>query len=173
MNRAPTIAGAVALVLVVLFASAQEMTYVGAGKCQVCHRTDKQGRQYPIWEASLHSKSFANLTTPQAAKAAKAMGIGDPSENARCLGCHAPLAAKAPELKAEGVSCEVCHGPGSVYKKLSIMKDGAEAVKNGLALYADKAAIQAKCLQCHQSAHKKAFDFDASWVKIEHSIPGK
>ena len=53
----------------------------------------------------------------------------------RCLKCHAPLADKAPELKAEGVTCEVCHGPGSDYKKLNIMKDKAAAAKNGLILY--------------------------------------
>lgn len=164
---------AAAIALIVLSVSAQDLTYVGAAKCQVCHRTDRQGRQYPIWEASLHAKSSANLATAKAAEMAKSMGVSEPSGNAACLGCHAPLAAKAPELKAEGVSCEVCHGPGGAYKKLSVMKDKAEAAKNGLAVYADLSAIQSLCLRCHQHAHGKAFDFDASWDKIKHPVPGK
>ncbi|HYA48665.1 MAG TPA: multiheme c-type cytochrome [Burkholderiales bacterium] len=174
MKSVPTFAAAAAATaLVVLCVSAQDATYVGAAKCQVCHRTDSQGRQYPIWEASLHAKSFANLATPKAAEIAKPRGIADPSASPACLGCHAPLAAKAPELRAEGVSCEVCHGPGSAYKKLSIMKDKAEAAKNGLILYPDRSAIQSLCLRCHQNAHPQAFDFDASWAKIKHPVPGK
>ena len=164
---------AAAIALIVLFVTAQDLTYVGAAKCQACHRTDRQGRQYPIWEASLHAKSFADLATPRAAEIAKSKGVSDPSGNAACLGCHAPLAAKAPELKAEGVSCEVCHGPGSAYKKLSVMKDKAEAAKNGLVVYADRSAIQSLCLRCHQNAQGKVFDFDASWDKIKHPVPGK
>ncbi len=157
----------------ILLAAAQEFTYVGAAKCQMCHRTEKQGRQYPIWEAGLHSKSLTALTTPQAAETAKSMNVANPSESPHCLGCHSPLAAKAPELKAEGVSCEVCHGPGSEYRKLSIMKDPAAAAKNGLITYPDKAAIQAQCLKCHQNAHGRTFDFDAAWDKVKHPIPAK
>ncbi len=157
----------------VLFVAAQEFTYVGAAKCQICHRTEKQGRQYPIWEAGLHSKSFTALSTPQAADVAKSMNVSNPAENAVCLGCHSPLAAKAPELKAEGVTCEVCHGPGSEYRKLNIMKDPAAAAKSGLITYPDKAAIQAQCLKCHQNAHGRAFDFNAAWEKVKHPVPGK
>ena len=79
----------------------QNFTYVGAGKCRVCHRTEKQGRQYSKWEESRHSRSLTTLNSADvAARAAKA-GVKNPAENPGCLRCHAPLAVKAPELKAE------------------------------------------------------------------------
>jgi hypothetical protein len=162
-----------ALVVLAGLVIAQEHTYVGAQKCQICHKSESQGRQYPIWEGTKHPKSFEALTSPKAADAAKAMGVDKPAEDPKCLKCHAPLADKAPELKADGVSCEVCHGPVSDYKKLNIMKDKAEAVKNGLVLYGGPEAIKAQCLKCHENPHGVAFDFASAWDKIKHPIPGK
>jgi hypothetical protein len=158
--------------LVVGPALAQDITYVGAQKCQICHKTEKQGQQYPLWEQSKHSKSFEALSKPEAAEKAKEAGVTTPpAESPACLKCHSPLCAKAPELKAEGVSCEVCHGPGSAYRKLTVMKDKDEAVKNGLVLYGSPDKIKAHCLKCHESAHNTTFDFAASWEKIKHPVP--
>jgi hypothetical protein len=151
----------------------QEFTYVGAGKCQICHRTEKQGGQFPIWEESKHSKSLAALSSTDAPAKAQEMGVENPLESPDCLKCHAPLFEKAVELKEEGVSCEVCHGPGSAYKKLSIMKSREEAVKNGLILYGSAEAIKKQCLTCHENAHRQSFDYEASWEKIKHPIPEK
>ena len=121
------------------------------------------------WEAI-----FVDDNSPDGtADAAKAMGVDKPAEDARCLKCHAPLAEKAPELKAEGVSCETCHGPGSGYRKLAIMKDKAEAVKNGLVLYGSPEAIKTQCLKCHDNPHGIKFDFASAWDKIKHPVPGK
>jgi len=145
----------------------QDYTYVGAKKCKMCHKSEKQGKQYPLWETRKHSKSFTSLSTD----AAKALAADAP-DNSDCLKCHAPLAAKAPELKAEGVSCEVCHGPGSAYKKMSIMKDHAEAVKNGLIEYGSPGAIEAMCSTCHaNNPHDKPFDFATAWEKVKHPRP--
>jgi hypothetical protein len=164
---------ALALLILAVPAISQEFSYVGAQKCQICHKSESQGRQFPIWEASRHSKSPEALTSPKAAEVAKAMGVDNPADDPRCLKCHAPLAAQAPDLKSCGVSCEVCHGPGSEYKKLSVMKDKALAVKSGLILYAGPEAIKAQCLKCHETPHGASFDFAASWEKIKHSVPGK
>ncbi len=161
------------LLILSLAAFSQDFTYVGAQKCQICHKSDNQGRQYLIWEASKHAKSLEALTLPKAAEAAKAMGVDKPANDPRCLKCHSPLAATAPELNCEGVSCEVCHGPGSEYKKLSVMKDKAVAVKSGLILYGSPDAIKAQCLKCHENPHGISFDFAASWEKIKHPVPGK
>ena len=49
--------------------------------------------------------------------------------------------------KAKGVECETCHGPGADYWKAAIMKNRAEAVKNGLIL-----PDVASCKQCHPKA---------------------
>jgi hypothetical protein len=164
---------ALALLVLAVPAISQEFSYAGAQKCQVCHKSETQGRQYMIWEGTKHAKSFEALTSPKAAEFAKAMGVDKPTDDPRCLKCHSPLAAKAPELKPEGVSCEVCHGPGSEYKKLSVMKDEAAAVKNGLILYGGPEAIKAQCLKCHENPHAIAFDFAAAWDKIKHPVPGK
>jgi hypothetical protein len=164
---------ALSVAALAIFLAAKDATYVGASSCKLCHKAELQGRQFTIWEASLHAKSFAGLTTPNALEVAKSMGASDPQENAQCLGCHAPLAAKAPELKTEGVTCEVCHGAGSGYRKLAIMQDKEKAVQNGLILYPDPGAIQAQCMQCHQNPHGKAFDFKAAWETIKHPIPAK
>jgi hypothetical protein len=150
---------------------AQNFTYVGAAKCAICHKTQAQGEQYPIWQKSKHSQSFAALSSPDAAAKAKAAGVQNPTESPECLKCHAPLYEKAPDLKAEGVTCEVCHGPGSEYKRLSIMKDKALAEKNGLIFYPTPEAAKKQCLTCHENAHGTTFDFTASWEKIKHPKP--
>lgn len=151
----------------------QDFTYVGADKCKICHKSEKQGQQFPLWEARKHSKSFQALTSDQAKEIAQSAGVENPAEDAKCLNCHGPLHGKAPELKEEGVTCEVCHGPGSAYKKLSIMKDHAEAVKNGLTEYGSPDDIKKQCLTCHENAHEKTFDFEAAWEKVKHPRPEK
>ena len=172
MTRRLVLAG-LALSILAGMAEAQEFTYVGAQKCAVCHKSEAQGRQFPVWEGTKHPKSFEALNSPKAAEAAKAMGVEKPADDPRCLKCHAPLAAKAPELKAEGVSCETCHGPGSAYRKLNIMKDRAESAKNGLILYGSPEAIKAQCMTCHENPHGIAFDFASAWDKIKHPLPSK
>jgi len=174
-NAAPiiTVVAALATAAAALVPSAKERTYVGAKTCRLCHKSELQGRQFVIWEESLHAMGFAGLSSDKAAEIGKPLGIASPVSNAQCLGCHAPLAAKAPELKDEGVTCEVCHGPGSAYKKLSIMQDREKAVQNGLVLYPDAGAIEAHCLKCHQDAHGIAFDFKKAWDLIKHPVPGK
>jgi hypothetical protein len=163
----------VAAALVILFADDIPI-YVGARKCKDCHRTNSQGRQYPIWESSKHAQAFNNLKTEAAKTSATEAGVtGAPEQSPVCLKCHAPLAEKAPELSAEGVTCEVCHGPGSNYKKLNIMMNHDEAVKNGLIAYASTDAVKTFCLNCHANAHGKTFDFAAAWELVKHPKPEK
>lgn len=56
-------------------------------------------------------------------------------------------AARAPML-----DCEDCHGPGSEYKPMSVMKDPAKASAAGLVI-PDKAF----CAQCHKKGVDDAF----------------
>jgi Cytochrome c554 and c-prime len=158
-----------AVLLIGLFG--QTFTYVGSAKCAICHKTETQGQQYPIWQKSKHSMSLAALSSPDAAPKAQAAGVQNPAESPQCLKCHGPLFEKAPELKAEGVTCEVCHGPGSEYKKLNIMKDKALAQKNGLILYESPDAAKKHCLTCHENAHGTTFEYAAAWEKIKHDKP--
>lgn len=155
------------------FLVGQDFTYVGAGKCAICHKTEKQGRQHPIWQESKHSQSIAALSSPQAAEFAKQANVTNPPESPDCLKCHGPLYEKAAELKSEGVTCEVCHGPGSEYKKLNIMKDVALAKQNGLIVYDSTEAAKTQCLTCHENAHGKSFDFATAIEKIKHNKPAE
>lgn len=164
---------ALTVVFLALVLAAQDRKYVGASACKLCHKAELQGRQYVIWQGSAHARSSVDLSTDAAAAIARDAGVADPAGSPQCLGCHAPLAAKAPELKAEGVSCEVCHGAGSAYRKLNIMQDRAKAGQNGLVLYADAGAIEAHCLKCHQNPHGVAFDFKTAWDKIKHPVPAR
>lgn len=173
MKNAVRLVIALSVAAPALLLAAKDAAYVGASSCKLCHKAELQGRQYVIWETGLHARSFTSLTTPRALEVAESVGVSNPTENAQCLGCHAPLAAKAPELKTEGVTCEVCHGAGSGYRKLNIMQDKAKAVQNGLILYPDPGAIQAQCMQCHQNPHGKSFDFKAAWETIKHPVPTK
>ncbi len=158
--------------LITLFS--QEFTYVGVNKCKICHKTEKQGKQFLIWEENKHSKSFAALTSEKTLKAAQEAGMETPpAENSKCLKCHAPLFEKAAEFKEEGITCEICHGPGSAYKKLSIMKSREESIKNGLKVYDSPEEIKSWCLTCHENAHGQTFDFEASWKKVKHPVPEK
>jgi hypothetical protein len=157
--------------LMVFSLHSQDFTYVGAQKCKICHKAEKLGKQFLIWEDSKHSKAYEVLSSESALETAKERQLKKPpSESPECLKCHGPLSEKASEIVAEGVTCEVCHGPGGTYKKLSFMKNRDVAAKNGLVLYASTDAIKTQCLTCHDA---KTFDFDSSWEKIKHSIPGK
>jgi hypothetical protein len=160
----------------------EEFTYVGAGKCKICHKKDADGAQYPKWEASAHAKAFETLGTPEAAEVAKKAGIeGSPQEAAACLECHSTAAGLSKEelaatklTLAEGVSCESCHGAGSGYWKKTTMQQVAdgeiEAASVGLVL-----PDEASCKGCHneKSPTFKGFDFEKYAAKIAHPIPEK
>jgi cytochrome c peroxidase len=154
--------------------------YVGVKMCAPCHKAEKTGNQFGVWQKTKHADAFKALLTPKANEIAKAKGSAKPAaESPECLECHtvtAPVAMvdKTFDMK-DGVQCEACHGPGSAYKTMATMKDSAKAVKAGLMLYADDAAIQKKCETCHnaKSPTFKEFKFDASWAKVKHPRPKK
>ncbi|MFB0566912.1 MAG: multiheme c-type cytochrome [Candidatus Aminicenantaceae bacterium] len=159
---------AVFVVIISFVLFSQEFTYVGANKCKICHKSEKQGKQFLIWEESKHSKSFEALTSEEVK-----VKVPNAPENPDCLKCHSPLFEKAAELKEEGVACEACHGPGSDYKKLSVMKNREVSIQKGLIVYETPEAKKTLCLTCHEKAHDKPFDFDAAWNKIKHPRPEK
>ena len=163
-----------AMAVLAVAALAQAPTYVGAGKCALCHKTEKQGRQHVLWQESKHAQAFAALSTPQAATNAQALGVAKPTEDPKCLKCHAPLHDKSAELKTEGVSCEVCHGPGSDYKALTVMKNREESAKKGLILFPTPDAIKAQCLKCHENAPRPGPSISKPpGPKIKHPVPAK
>jgi hypothetical protein len=162
-----------ALIVMIVHAFAQKYEYVGVAKCKLCHKSDARGAQFTKWEKRKHSTAFEVLAQKIAEPVAKQMGVDNPAESPECFTCHAPLYDSAPELKEEGVTCEVCHGPGNEYKSLSIMKDHEKAAANGLIEYKSLEDIKNHCLTCHENAHGLTFDFDACWELVKHYRPDK
>ena len=116
---------------------AVDPTYVGADKCKMCHKTE-----YNSWLETGHAK------TTEKAKASTERKWGPD-----CLKCHATNSDEA----LAGVQCEACHGPGSEYKNMKVMKDRAAAVAAGLVV-----PTQATCDGCHTGAdHAEKVDFAA------------
>lgn len=158
-------------------------SYVGVKACGMCHKSEKQGEQLKIWEGSLHSKAYETLKSEQAAAIAKEKGLESPAyESAECLKCHVTeFGVKADLLEAKyvsnmGVQCESCHGAGSDYKKMSIMKDPKAAIENGLnALSVEDGSAKKLCVTCHneESPTFKEFKFAEMWPKIAHPIPAE
>ncbi len=130
----------------VQIASAQH-TYLGAEKCgKLCHKIE-----YNSWSTTKHAKAFASLKPADQAKA-------------ECVECHVTGGKK----DLPGVQCEACHGPGSDYNKLTVMKDKAKAVAAGLIIPTEK-----DCVRCHnkKSPNFKGFNFAEAVKKVHDKKP--
>lgn len=164
-----------------LFLPAQDVPkkfgYVGVDECGMCHKTDKQGKQLDIWKNSKHSKAYETLKTEQADKIAKDLGFETPAaKTPKCLKCHTSGSDAEPALFGkkfkieDGVQCETCHGPGSEYKSMKVMKSREESMKNGLIIHSK---LEDFCVNCHnpESPTYIAMDVNEAWNKIKHPIP--
>jgi len=155
--------------------------YIGAEKCGMCHKKDADGNQLKVWKESKHATAFTALKSEAATKLAG----GDATKNAECLKCHTTGYGSDASLNdakfnpEDGVQCEACHGAGSEYKNMKIMKDRKAAVENGLVEWADDKAIETMCLTCHDTKNKPAghpaaeFKFAEYHAKIAHKKPAK
>jgi len=166
-------------ILIVVSASlTAQNKYIGTKMCAMCHKTEKQGKQLDIWQKSKHAEAYKVLTTAEANEIAKSKGFDKPAaETAECLQCHvtqadAKVAEKTFDMK-NGVQCETCHGAGSAYKNITVMKDHAKSVAAGMTDFKDQATIEAKCKSCHneKSPTFKGFNFEEHWGKIKHPVP--
>lgn len=156
--------------------AAGEAHYVGADKCaKMCHKSTAKGEQLPIWQKSKHAQAFATLATPAALESAKKAGVtGDPQKADACLKCHVTGFEAAATLKdstystKDGVSCEACHGAGSAYAKLSVMKDKKASAAAGMI-----EPTEAVCVKCHnkESPNYKPFVFADAVKAIAHPKP--
>ncbi len=152
-------------------------SFVGVDACGACHKTEKQGKQLDIWKNSKHSQAFKNLQTGKADSIAASLGHKTAAAKTEaCLKCHASgynvdKALVGEKFKVEdGIQCETCHGAGSNYKTLKIMKSKTDAVANGLMLHEK---VEEFCATCHNSESPTftEFKFEAMWDKIKHMTP--
>jgi hypothetical protein len=166
----------VVLTMLVAGQAMSENKYVGVKTCAPCHKAEKGGNQFGVWQKSKHAEAFTSLKSPEAEKVAKAKGLKTAAaESPECLQCHTITGDAAKFDKTfdakDGVQCEACHGAGSGYKTMATMKDKAKAIAAGLVEFKDEAAIEAKCKTCHndKSPTFKGFNFKESWPKIKHA----
>jgi hypothetical protein len=76
-----------------------------------------QQNEFTTWLAhDKHARAFDVLRGDRAKRMAKNLGIASADKDARCLACHTtpqlagPVADEFAALRADGVSCEACHG---------------------------------------------------------------
>jgi hypothetical protein len=173
----------VALVLAVGVgnAAAQDAKYVGAKKCKTCHKKELIGDQYGAWQKAKHSKAYKTLKGDKALEVAKKVGLsGAPSESADCLKCHVTAYGEDPAMfdknplaVEDGVQCESCHGPGSLYKKKKTMANHDKSVAAGMWEPGKNEKI---CTKCHNDKSPtwdaaKGFDYEKRKEEIAHAIP--
>ena len=111
--------------------------FVGETKCKMCHK-----EQYESWATTKHAKAWASLKPEEQKKA-------------ECIECHI-TGKTATDSMLVNVGCEACHGQGSDYKTMKVMKDPKLAAEAGL-----MPITEASCTRCHnkKSPTFKAFDF--------------
>jgi nitrate/TMAO reductase-like tetraheme cytochrome c subunit len=186
-NMKTTIVGIGFLILFMVLAAfwftpaqaADKFDYVGAKKCAMCHRNVAKGGQFQQWEKSPHAKAYATLLGDKAKAIAAERKLAKPAnESPECLKCHVtafPVMANLATAKItleEGVSCESCHGPGSAYSPISVMKDVTAGTKEpkSVGLTLPDAAV---CQRCHnkESPTFDGFKFEEMAAKIAHPDP--
>ncbi len=86
----------------------------------------------------------------------------------KCKLCHKVEFASWQKSKhaATQVECEDCHGPGSNYKSMAIMKDKAKAKAAGLIEPAEK-----DCKACHAKKDVKVQSYSDAFGKVHDKKP--
>ena len=142
--------------------------FLGAQSCASsgCHGGGgvKQN-QFLTWSLKdFHSqRPTATLTTARSKQIAEALAIKDPTADARCTSCHAPLHDVAENLRAEnfkvseGVSCESCHGPAEKWLLSHTRHDYTRADRTAAGMRdLQNLYVRANtCVACHQNVDNK------------------
>ncbi len=124
MLKKSTVAASAALILTLLPAGPAEPrrnfpSFIGVAACKKCHESDSIGNQHKIWSASPHARAHQSLSQEKGIEIARKAGVEDASQSLACLKCHTTGGGKTEATKTEGVGCEACHGPGSLYHEFS------------------------------------------------------
>jgi hypothetical protein len=137
----------------------QKYEYIGVSECTPCHGTDAMGNQVRAWQNSAHSKAARVLRSERAVVVAKRLNIDSPTTNPECLKCHTTGGGKVEKTISEGVGCEMCHGPASMYYDIAShapygdkQKDYARAQSFGMYKILDIEGIKLRermCRRCH------------------------
>ncbi|HEX7901057.1 MAG TPA: multiheme c-type cytochrome [Planctomycetota bacterium] len=142
--------------------------YAGIASCSTkdCHGSETPKgspalNEYPVWKKEdPHSKTFTTLYKGPSKAMGTAMKIAKVTDSPRCISCHSKAVEPAkvmPNVKwavSNGVSCEVCHGPGEQW----LMPHATPKEKNwsheksvelGMIDLRSLPAWAASCASCH------------------------
>lgn len=128
-----------------------EAVYVGMHDCAKCHK-----EEYKKWFSTLHASALVSLKE------------GGDQDNIDCLACHSTALLEPggydPFQQREAVSavtCESCHGPGSIH---ALNMQGKGPYKGPDIQLGDLT----RCAKCHDSTNSPDFDAEKYWEKIKH-----
>jgi hypothetical protein len=166
-----------------VLAEDKKASFIGVKKCKKCHTVlednDYYDNAFDTWQEMEHANAYKNLASEKGMAIAAKHGISDPQNDNKCLECHTTAYDVSDDLKKRGyhkengVSCEACHGAGSVYKKLkNHAYDRKVAVANGLKMYDTADAMEKNCTTCHSDKSREICNdkiFSPKlWNKIAH-----
>jgi len=152
--------------------------YNGPGGCasSSCHGsiqpkqiTRVAQNEYSIWAGQdKHARAYQALSNDVSVRIGKILNLkSPPSQNPKCLACHA--LAVAPEMRAQsfdisdGVSCEHCHGPAAGWLGPHTVKEwetrtAEQRAQLGMRDLRDLAIRSHTCLHCHVGTEDQSVD---------------
>lgn len=156
--------------------SAAEARYVGPGSCsatachgsvQARHETKVLQNEYSTWVLQdKHAKAWNVLNNQVSQRIAKILGLPSAATAPKCLACHSLYVSndqKSREFDVnEGVSCESCHGPSSLWLGPHTARDWPHEKSVAMGMY-DTKNLQLrteKCLTCHLGTAEKYVDHE-------------
>lgn len=134
--------------------------FVGDTSCSTsgCHGgAGDRGQSLLCAEKDFHARARAILLTPRSQRMAETLKLPDAATSQRCLVCHSPMEAVAPERLAvkpdQAVSCESCHGPAERWLRSHTRADFSHAnrVADGMRDLAPLTNRATACVACHQN----------------------
>lgn len=145
--------------------------YVGAAACMNCHGGDEHSRPAITWMQSRHGHAYWRLGSDWSLFLARLRphyaDLTDPISDHRCLLCHVTGHQDDDALftesfrREEGIGCESCHGPGSLYMDPEIMTDRGAFLANGGIV-----PTESTCRSCHRRSEQ--FDYAEMLPEIAH-----
>ncbi|MCH9035640.1 MAG: cytochrome c family protein, partial [Planctomycetes bacterium] len=157
--------------------------YIGSSKCKMCH-----SKEHKSWKKTKMANAFDTLKPGHAAEQKKKFNL-DPNKDyttdSTCLKCHTtgfgheggysiPDAADKKQVKKarklQGVGCESCHGPGSVYYNvfMDIFRTKRQYTQEELYAVGLNKMGAAVCTVCHNAdgpTHDPTVPFDFATMK--------
>jgi YVTN family beta-propeller protein len=151
-----------------------ERIYVGEKVCRNCHHLKGKRNQFNPWRLSKHAEAYSALFNSEAKEIAELSGINvDPFKSPICLGCHTTAYnvegwERDPSFHFEdGVQCELCHGAGSAYSDVNIMRNTEKAMQAGLIM-----PTYRTCMMCHKEKGSHVAILNTKKFKYEDALKG-